>query len=206
MSAHKSYISDLHAPRPTNAEKQSIESKLYKNTLTIRTASVISWSWRQGSNTALTEAVFTTEGDTISSWKGLSGKHKNFNLCKSHNSTIRIFFYTYLYRYVYSVCLCIFLQLLANSAHKTGRVVSLPQDCDHFSLHKFPTVVAERAMKSLEVHWTEVVTVPHEKAWLTQVTATHCKKTCKGDKDDNWTNAWWFTKPCKLLLHILIMQ
>lgn len=69
-----------------------------------------------------------------------------------------------MYRYVYDVCLYMFLQLLANGAHKAGRVVGFPQDRDDFSLHKFPTVVAECAMKPLEVQRTEVVTVPHEEA------------------------------------------
>ena len=69
-----------------------------------------------------------------------------------------------MYGYVYYVCFCMFLQLLANGAHKAGRVVGLPQDCDHFSLHEFPTVVAERAVKPLEVQRTEVVTILHEKA------------------------------------------
>lgn len=33
-------------------------------------------SWRQGSDTALTEAVFSTEGDTLPSREGLSETHR----------------------------------------------------------------------------------------------------------------------------------
>lgn len=51
-------------------------------------------------------------------------------------------------------------------------MVGLPQDCDHLSLHKFPTVDAERAMKPLEVHRAKKVTILHKEATLTQVTAT----------------------------------
>lgn len=90
-------------------------------------------SGRHGFNAALTEAVFSTEGDTIPSWKGL----------------------------------------FANCAHKAGRVVGLPQDCDHFSLHKSPTVVAGSAMEPLEVQWTEVVAVLREETRLSQVAAAH---------------------------------
>lgn len=64
----------------------------YKNTLTIRTADVVR-SWRQGSNTALTEAVFSTKGDTIPSWKGMSEKQKkgenHFHICKIHNPAFK---------------------------------------------------------------------------------------------------------------------
>ncbi len=67
--------------------------------------------------------------------------------------------------------------LLANGAHKAGRMVGLPQDCDHLSLHKFPTVDAECAMKPLEVHRAKIVTILHEEATLTQVTATDCTHT-----------------------------
>lgn len=35
----------------------------------------VAGSWRQGSDTALTEAVFSTEGDTLPSRKGLSETH-----------------------------------------------------------------------------------------------------------------------------------
>lgn len=75
--------------------------------------------------------------------------------------------------------------LLANGAHKAGRMVGLPQDCDHLSLHKFPTVDAERAMKPLEVHRAKKVTILHEEATLTQVTATDCTHThIEGETDD----------------------
>lgn len=70
-----------------------------------------------------------------------------------------------------------FFQLLANGAHKAGWVIGLPQDCDHLSLHKFPTVFAERAVKPLEVQRAEVVAILHEEATLSQVTATHCART-----------------------------
>lgn len=64
--------------------------------------------------------------------------------------------------------------LLANGAHKAGRVVGLPQDCHHLTLHKFPAVVAGCAMKPLEVQGTQIVTVPHEEPALSHVAATNC--------------------------------
>lgn len=61
----------------------------------------------------------------------------------------------------------------ANGADKASWVVGLPQDRNHLSLHKLPAVVAERAVKSLEVQRAEVVPVSHEEATLTQVTTAH---------------------------------
>lgn len=53
-------------------------------------------------------------------------------------------------------------------------MVGLSQNGHHLSLHKFPTAVAERAVKPPEVQRAEVVTIPHEEATLSQVTATNC--------------------------------
>lgn len=69
------------------------------------------------------------------------------------------------------------LNLLANGAHKAGWVVGLPQDRDHLALHKLPAVVAERAVKPLEVQRAEEVPVLLEEATLGQVTAAHCTPT-----------------------------
>lgn len=66
------------------------------------------------------------------------------------------------------------LNLLANGAHEAGRVVGLPQDCHHLTLHKFPAFVAGRAMKPLEVQGTQIVTVPHEEPALSHVAPTNC--------------------------------
>lgn len=80
--------------------------------------------------------------------------------------------------------------LLANGAHKAGWMVGLSQDGHHLSLHKFPTVVAECAVKPLEVQRAEVVTIPHKEATLCQVTATDCTHREKGMKrfDNNIKN------------------
>lgn len=56
-------------------------------------------------------------------------------------------------------------------------MVGLPQDCHHLPLHKFATVVARRAVETLEVHGAQAVPVPHEETAVSQVTATHCTQT-----------------------------
>lgn len=66
------------------------------------------------------------------------------------------------------------LYLLAIVAHKAGGMVGLPQDRHHLALHKFPAVVAGRAMKPLEVQGAQIVTVPHKEAALSHVAATNC--------------------------------
>lgn len=66
------------------------------------------------------------------------------------------------------------LNLLANVAHKAGGMVGLPQDRHHLALHKFPAVVAGRAMKPLEVQGAQIVTVPHKEAALSHVAAANC--------------------------------
>lgn len=53
-------------------------------------------------------------------------------------------------------------------------MVGLSQNGHHLSLHKFPTAVAECAVKPPEVQRAEVVTILHEEATLSQVTATNC--------------------------------
>lgn len=53
-------------------------------------------------------------------------------------------------------------------------MVGLPQDRHHLTLHKFPAVVAQRAVKPLEVQGAQVVPVPHEEAALGHVAATNC--------------------------------
>lgn len=68
------------------------------------------------------------------------------------------------------------MHLLANGAHKAGRVVGLAQDCHHLALHKLPAVVAERAVEPLEVQRAEAVTVLREEAALSQVTAAHYRE------------------------------
>lgn len=49
-------------------------------------------SWRQGSNTALTEAVFSTEGDTLPSRKGLSEKHRRRHRCGAQSAENKLLF------------------------------------------------------------------------------------------------------------------
>lgn len=120
-------------------------------------------------DTALTEAVLSAEGDTIASRKGLSEKQKETEVYNFEKKLVIL--------PPNSQNVGFFSQLLAKGAHKAGWVVSLPQNCDHLSLHKFPTVVAERAVKPLEVQRAEVVTVLHEEATMSQVTATHCTQT-----------------------------
>lgn len=68
------------------------------------------------------------------------------------------------------------MHLLANGAHKAGRVVGLAQDRHHLTLYKLPAVAAERAMEPLEVQWAEAVTVLREEATLSQVAATHYRE------------------------------
>lgn len=53
-------------------------------------------------------------------------------------------------------------------------MVGLSQNGHDLSLHKFPTAVAESAVKPLEVQRAEVVTILHEEATLSQVTSTNC--------------------------------
>lgn len=56
-------------------------------------------------------------------------------------------------------------------------MVGLPQDRHHLALHKLPAVVAGRAVKPLEVQGAQIVTVPHEEAAPSHVTATNCTHT-----------------------------
>lgn len=72
------------------------------------------------------------------------------------------------------------LNLLANGADEAGRMVGPPQDRHHLTLHKFPAIVAERAVKPLEVQGAHVFAVPHKEATLSHVAATNCThaKTC----------------------------
>lgn len=53
-------------------------------------------------------------------------------------------------------------------------MVGLPQDRHHLALHKFPTVVAGRAVKSLEVQRAQIVAVSYEEAALSHVAPTNC--------------------------------
>lgn len=59
-------------------------------------------------------------------------------------------------------------------------MVGLPQDRHHLTLHKIPAVVADRAVKPLEVQGAQILPVPHEEAALSHVAATNCThaKTC----------------------------
>lgn len=68
------------------------------------------------------------------------------------------------------------MHLLANGAHKAGRVVGLAQDRHHLTLHKLPAVVAERAVEPLEVQRAEAVAVLREEATLSQVAATRYRE------------------------------
>lgn len=122
-----------------------MENKFHQNALTSRIGDVVG-SRRHGLNTVLTDAVFSPEGNTIPSRKVLSEKHRKRQRFTYHTILLK------------NVLFCLQTgvhnknsQLLANSAHKAGWVVILPQDCDHLSLHKFPTAVAERAMEPLEI-------------------------------------------------------
>ena len=121
---------------------------------------------RHGFNTTLAEALSAPEGDTVPSRKGMPEKQRKRQRSAKqvHNTTAYL-----------EMPKC--LELPASGANKAGRVVGLPQDCDHLPLYKFPTIVAKCAMKPLEVQRTEVVSIPHEEATLSQVTATHCTNT-----------------------------
>lgn len=66
------------------------------------------------------------------------------------------------------------LNLLANGAGEAGRMVGLTQDRHHLTFHKFPAIVAERAVKPLEVQGAQIFTVPHKEAALSHVAATNC--------------------------------
>lgn len=65
-------------------------------------------------------------------------------------------------------------------------MVGLPQDRHHLPLHKFPAVVAERAVKPLEVQRAEAVAVLHEEATLSQVTAAHCTQDTHKHTHTRW--------------------
>lgn len=132
--------------------------------LTAGTTEAVRWRGR-GANTALAEAVFPAEGDTLPGRKGLSERHRLIGL-HSYTTPPSLFILSLSY----------IIYLLANGAHKAGRVVRLAQDRHHLALHKLPAVVAERAVEPLEVQRAEAVAVLREEAALSQVAATHYRE------------------------------
>lgn len=75
------------------------------------------------------------------------------------------------------------VHLLADSAHKAGRVIGLAQDRHHLPLHELAAVAAQRAVEPLEVQRAEAVAAPHEEAALSQVAAAHCGCRSKEGRD-----------------------
>lgn len=53
-------------------------------------------------------------------------------------------------------------------------MVGLPQDRHHLTLHKFTAIVAECAVKPLEVQGAQIFTVPQKEAALSHVAAANC--------------------------------
>lgn len=128
--------------------------------LTAGTTKAVRWrGW--GANAALAEAVFPAEGDTLPGRKGLSERHR-LKCLRSNTLFILYLFYI--------------MHLLANGAHKAGRVVGLAQDRHHLTLYKLSAVVAEGAMEPLEVQRAEAVAVLREEAALGQVAAAHYRE------------------------------
>jgi len=64
--------------------------------------------------------------------------------------------------------------LLADGADEAGRMVSLAQGSDHFSLNKIPTAIAAGAVHALVVQCAQILSILHEEAPLCEVAAAHC--------------------------------